>query len=281
AAPGLSGAPLVYPVRRAVVGVVTATRDPGSELGGWAAPVAPLLIGAPGLPESVIAHGQRLATANRTVVLADRGGWHAVLPVPGAAEALDRPWAAFVRRPRSSPADLLRADYGVVPYLFRDGDLAAGQRWCEQASPMEIASVAGRGGAGKTRYAIELCRRMIGRGWLAGVWRAPDATVATVPLPRLVVVDDVEEIRTDTLRTLLDQLWLHATPLAPVRVLLLTRTGVGSGVSPLDHVGRRATAALRTVLDNLDEPDTTRVLTVPEREELYRTAVARFRAAWS
>lgn len=37
AAPGLSGAPLVCPVRRAIVGVVAVTRDARSDLAGWAA----------------------------------------------------------------------------------------------------------------------------------------------------------------------------------------------------------------------------------------------------
>jgi len=37
AAPGLSGAPLVCPSRRAVVGVIAVTRDAGTDLGGWAA----------------------------------------------------------------------------------------------------------------------------------------------------------------------------------------------------------------------------------------------------
>jgi len=170
AAPGLSGAPLVCPVRRAVVGVVTATRDRYSDLGGWASPVAALLSGGPGVPDDLAAYGAQLAIDNPAAVLADRVGWHAVLPVDGVQETLQQPWAAFVRRSRSSPADLLRADYVVVPYLFRDSDLDAGQGWCEQTTAMEVALVAGRGGAGKTRYAIELCRRMADRGWLAGMW---------------------------------------------------------------------------------------------------------------
>ncbi|MEV6299131.1 trypsin-like peptidase domain-containing protein [Actinoplanes sp. NPDC051861] len=45
-APGLSGAPLLCPRRRAVVGVVKATRDPHSDLGGLATPVAMWLQGA-------------------------------------------------------------------------------------------------------------------------------------------------------------------------------------------------------------------------------------------
>ena len=39
---GLSGAPLVSPSRRGVVGVMTKTRDPSSDLGAWATPSSEL-----------------------------------------------------------------------------------------------------------------------------------------------------------------------------------------------------------------------------------------------
>ncbi|HET8683663.1 MAG TPA: tetratricopeptide repeat protein, partial [Micromonosporaceae bacterium] len=280
AVPGISGAPLVCPTRRAVVGVVIATRDRYSDLGGWASPVSALLAGGRGVPEQLVAHGQRVAAANTAAVLAGRAAWHAVLPVDGAEHTLDQPWATFVRKARSSPADLLRADYGVVPYLFRDADLAQAQAWCEQPSAMEVVRVAGRGGAGKTRYAIELCRRMGARGWVTGVWTGTGPDVATVPLPRLVVVDYAEATPAETLRTLLDRLRTHATLMAPVRVLLLTRTAAAGLTDVFDNVGRNASAALRTVLDSAGDAGAARTLGVEQREELYRTAVAEFGRAW-
>jgi hypothetical protein len=104
AAPGLSGAPLVCPARRAVVGVVTATRDPDTDMGGWASPVGALLAGGPGVGEDLTAYGEQVGASNAAAVLADRAGWHAVLPIDGAEDTVHRPWANFQRRARSSPA---------------------------------------------------------------------------------------------------------------------------------------------------------------------------------
>ncbi len=50
-----------------------------------------------------------------------------------------------------------------------------------------------QGGAGKTRFAIELCREISRRGWLAGMLPGQDRGISDIPLPRLVTVDYVEE----------------------------------------------------------------------------------------
>ena len=125
AAPGLSGAPLVCPVRRAVVGVVCATRGAQSDLGGWAAPVSALLAGGEGVSDELAAVGAVIRAANRAAVVRFRQDWNAVLPVETGG-VLDQPWEAFTRGPRSSPAQLLRADFGVVRYLFREGGSGRG-----------------------------------------------------------------------------------------------------------------------------------------------------------
>src|SRR2546426_318195 len=83
AVPGLPGAPLVCPGRRAVVGVVCAARDPDSDRGGWAAPVEALLYGGPGVPPELAAVGEEIRPANRAAVLADRASWHRALPIDG------------------------------------------------------------------------------------------------------------------------------------------------------------------------------------------------------
>jgi len=102
-----------------------------------------------------------------------------------------------------------------------------------------------------------------------------------VPVPRLVVVDYAEEVSTDGLRILLDRLRVHAQPLAPVRVLLLTRTASGSLPDVLSTVSKRTTAALRTILDGTDESDAARILSREQRHTLYTVAVNKFRRAWS
>jgi hypothetical protein len=92
ARPGLSGAPLVCPVRRAVVGVITASRDIGFPLGGWAAPMAALLDGGPGVPDDLAAVGSRIALDNSMALLDDHTHWDRVFQddveddLPPAAE---------------------------------------------------------------------------------------------------------------------------------------------------------------------------------------------------
>ena len=281
AAPGLSGAPLLCPVHRAVVGVVAATRDVGSDLGGWASPVAALLGGGPGVPDDLAAYGRQIAELNRATVLANRAGWHAVLPVDDAEQALAKPYATFVKKPRSSPADLLRADFAVVPYLFRDTDLDEAQTWCEQPDAIQIARIGAVGGAGKTRFAVELCRRMVERGWIAGTWTGADiADVARLALPRLVVIDYTEAVAVDALRNAISRLGNGASDLAPVRLLLLTRTSAGSTTDVFEEIGRHASAALRLILADAEDSSAARALTAEQRYALYTTALAEFGRAW-
>jgi tetratricopeptide (TPR) repeat protein len=283
AAPGLSGAPLVCPTRRAVVGIVTATRDAGTDLGGWAAPVSALLTGGEGVPDDLAKAGAQIRVANRAAAIRYRRQWNAVLPVD-AKGVLDQPWVTeFVRGPHSTPASLLRADSGVVPYMFRDPDLARAAAWCENAdasAPMAIMLVMARGGAGKTRFAIELCKRLDANGWVSGFWRG-DPGLARVPLPRLVVIDYAEEAQAASLRDSLDMLVRQATALAPVQVLLLTRRRTGLASGALAELWRSAPATLTRVLDHSqDNPVADKPLTLEQRDLLYRKAVHRFATAW-
>lgn len=278
AAPGLSGAPLVCPRRRAVVGVVAAARRLGSDMGGYAVPVVRLLTGDGRLPTDLTAHGSFIRAINVSAVVRDRRAWHRVLPVHGTSRILDRPWTSFVKGFGSNPSDLLRAEFGVVPYVFREAALQEAIAWCERDTPMAIARITGGGGVGKTRFALELCRLLCNRGWMAGFWRRDKAS-ADVPLPRLVVVDyaEIEELRL-ALDTLSD-LQSSASQIAPVRVLLLTRTGV-SGHIP-DPVRSEAPASLVGVLDaNLDIDGASAALGTGEREELFTAAADAFATAW-
>ncbi|WP_349307841.1 MULTISPECIES: tetratricopeptide repeat protein [unclassified Streptomyces] len=284
AKPGLSGAPLLCPARRAVVGVVSASRNIDTDLGGWASPVSALFDGGPGVPLELVALGRRIRHLNRAAVLADRTAWHRVLPVEGSGAALEQPWAPFARGPRSSPADLLRTDFGVVPYLFRDMELRAMDAWCAEERPMAVVQVAARGGAGKTRFGLEVAARLAERGWVSGLWdhEAGHATLAELPVPRFVVIDYVEWVDTQKLRRLLEALRTSATDLAPVRVLLLTRTGTGPSADPLILLGEDASAALKTILDKAtDGADAAGHLTLGRRHTLFTAAVAAFTHAWS
>lgn len=284
ARPGLSGAPLLCPLRRAVVGVVSASRNIDTDLGGWASPVSALFDGGPGVPVDLLTLGREIRRLNRAAVLADRTAWHRVLPVTGSATALERPWAPFTRGPRSSPADLLRSDFAVVPYLFRDAELDALTAWCEAPQAMSVVQVAGRGGAGKTRFGLEMAARLERRGWVSGLWErggAP-AVLAGLPLPRFVVIDYVEAVGTQEFLALLEALRKGATDVAPVRVLLLTRTGTGPPADTLLRLGEDAPAPLRTILAEAgDSAAATGQLTCEQRRTLFERAVDAFSRAWS
>ena len=273
--PGLSGSPLVCPTRRAVVGVVADTRDPRGDHGGWASPVSALAAGEPLLPPDLAAAAAQVLQLNRVAVLGDRASWHAVLPVPEAVDQVETTWEPFVRGRKSQPSQMLVAEHLVVPYLFRDPDLDRVEAWCETSEPIALTVVAGRGGSGKTRFAIECCRRMQARGWLAGF--VPGQSVATASLPRLVVVDYAEAV--SDLADLLKVLRGSASDIAPVRVLLLTRTSTFAAADPLGPL--RSEAALQRVID--DSEDATAAgagLEPAQRVALYEQSVARFAHAW-
>ena len=131
--------------------------------------------------------------------------------------------AAHVR----SPGRLLRARAGVVPYVERGGVLGSLVSWSQEERPFGGYLIGGRGGTGKTRLAVELCKRAEEAGWLCGML-APQAdsaaleALAEAPTPRLVVVDYAEN-RAEQVEVALPALVAHASEQYPVRVLLLVR----------------------------------------------------------
>ena len=133
---------------------------------------------------------------------------------------------------------LLRADFGVVPYLFRDANWLP--RWPGARMPdvddrrMAIERVAASGGAGKTRFAIELCQRVLRLGWVAGCgagmpgWRRSRCRAWWLStMPRTSIWP--------TCKRLCDRpASATRTAWRPVRVLLLSRTRAGRTQDPLD-----------------------------------------------
>ena len=248
AAPGLSGAPLVCPQRRGVVALASVSRDPGDARGGWASPVSALADG--GLPEDLAVIGGRVLALNRERAWRYRDDWNRALPVPGAGLAVDRPWEGLEFERPAAPSLLLRAEFGIVSYSFRGSGLAAAREWCRARPRFAIGYIDAQGGAGKTRFGIELCKAMSARGWLAGFLPKTGRGADAVPLARLVVVDYVEEREAKILADQLSALERSASALAPVRVLLLSRPsrqsrGPGAGAAARTADGSRSGAASR------------------------------------
>lgn len=286
---GLSGSPLVCPQRRAVVGVVTATRGPARNLGGWASPVGALK-GGPEIDDRLATLGRQVLAENRAAVLADRANWHAVIRVPNAENVLqEMVWPRYVKGDRPDPADLLLAEYGVVPLLIGVTKLKNLMAWCLASPPMSVGVVSGFGGSGKTRIAMELCRELDnGYGWISGELLELDDTriadISAIILPRLVIVDYAEAAQPAKIRTLLDSLRRSASDVAPVRVVLLVRLRPGTvnaAARTIGAVREGSSGHVRRLLDNREEVAAINgPLDARSRRVLYESAVASFAEAW-
>ena len=66
------------------------------------------------------------------------------------------------------PAALLNARHAVVDFVGREALLGDLKRWCEGGGRVGARLVHAAGGMGKTRLAVELCRRMRDEGWRVG-----------------------------------------------------------------------------------------------------------------
>jgi tetratricopeptide (TPR) repeat protein len=128
-----------------------------------------------------------------------------------------------------APSQLLDARHEVIPWHGRGREdlLAELDAWADSPTTPACRLLHGDGGSGKTRLAIEWCRRLRQRGWIAAFFpqSAPREEV-TRPLawgaPVLVVLD-YAETRAD-LADLLRELRERASNEGPaVRVLLLAR----------------------------------------------------------
>jgi tetratricopeptide (TPR) repeat protein len=156
----------------------------------------------------------------------------------------------------SSPARLIRARAGVIPYAAREGLLDELDAWANDQRPFAGRLIGGRGGSGKTRLGVALCERARAAGWLcgllvAGADQAALEALLDAPTARLVVIDYAES-RVEQLNAILAPLAASATEREPVRVLLLVRDSPrmrgGDWRAPLRH----HSDALDGVLDDVD-----------------------------
>ncbi|MFI6833689.1 tetratricopeptide repeat protein [Kribbella sp. NPDC050241] len=175
---------------------------------------------------------------------------------------------------------MLRAEFGVVPYMFRDDGLKRALEWCETPDRFSIRYIEAAGGAGKTRFAIELCRRVALKGWITGMLPREPRGVSSVPLPRLIAVDYVEESGALDLVTELSSLCNSANQMSPVRVLLLSRPTRGAGLhAAIDAVAQQPLAVgalLRALEKSVELADPVSALTTDQRSVLFAEALPRF-----
>ncbi|MFV0524465.1 MAG: hypothetical protein ACK5RL_08210 [Acidimicrobiales bacterium] len=179
AQPGPSGAPIVSPTTRTVIGLISASRDTSTDLGTYATPTTALHVTDrfPGThPDDELA---RLISANREAAVADLTPWLAVFEPGHSARFASRPWAEFRRTERSTPSELLRADLRVVPYWFRDENLSwVVNEWCQSPEPARVLSLSASGGPGKPGSPSSSARR-----WRSGAGSPPGSIPGISPHP--------------------------------------------------------------------------------------------------
>jgi hypothetical protein len=125
---------------------------------------------------------------------------------------------------------LLRPDYAVVPFHpAREAEVEKLLAWCENGSKQQaVRLLHERGGAGKTRLAMELAQRLGAKGWRTGFLdrsarKAPEEALRRLcdsGEPLLVIVD-YAETRREELVPLLG--YAHQGGAPRLRVLLLAR----------------------------------------------------------
>jgi hypothetical protein len=129
---------------------------------------------------------------------------------------------------RLSPAALLRADYEIVPFHGRDTEMRSLLAWARDEELVGVWLLTGPGGMGKSRLALELCRRVRADGFEVGALRRErfDELVAYLrngadETTRLFIVVDYAEQEGPMLEPLFAA--LRDLQIGRVRLLMLAR----------------------------------------------------------
>lgn len=224
---GFSGAPLLNARTAGVCALVDSTRNARSDLGGFGVPVAAFVDDLPGLAARNAAFHERdrrwaHAIEREAVARAARSARNGRLPLTAPLVELD--W-----RGDGSRVELLHPRFGVVPFVGREALLANLMLWRERLDSSGVVVLAGPGGFGKTRTAIEACVDAARAGWTSGFVAAGDGRTFTSldllagwPGRLFVAVDYAETRPPGAVAELLGAMFDRP---APSRMVLVMRQG--------------------------------------------------------
>ncbi|SDY98731.1 WD40 repeat [Amycolatopsis xylanica] len=170
------------------------------------------------------------------------------------------------------PSAWLRAEYQLVPFAGREGDLKILRDWTDTPKSVSGHLVSGPAGQGKTRLGHQLCQDLAGYGWVTGFLHENAAVadienLSKIDSPLLVVIDNPEP-RSDQVQAVATA-FMERPPTAPPARLLLLSGEVGEWLRRLrTHDDDR----VRSVFGTLD----VQVLAPPpgRRAEFHRAAAA-------
>ncbi len=151
-----------------------------------------------------------------------------------------------------SPSQLLKAEEALIPFAPERFEFLQTQLdWAAaQTHPTCVRLLVGEGGSGKTRLALEMCKRLLKEGWAAGFLKSDFQTQSAQSLAKalsqsqqpVLLIVDYAETRTSELLGILSALVSHKAA-SPIRVLLLARSS-GEWWSQLPTYDARCEALL-------------------------------------
>lgn len=186
-----------------------------------------------------------------------------------------------------SASQLLKAEEEFIPFaLERFQFLQMQLDWAKtQTYPTCVRLLTGEGGTGKTRLALEMCKRLFNDGWTTGFLRSDFQTrsahnfakeLSQIKLPLFLVIDYAETRTSELLEFLAAVISQKGT--APIRILLLARSS-GEWWGQLSTYDKRCEALL-------DGSATTGPYSLPalyekirERKKAFDQAITAFAAA--
>ncbi len=175
--------------------------------------------------------------------------------------------------------------YRFLDCIGRDDWLQRLEDWLQDPLPLSVRAIIGSGGRGKTRLAVELCRKA-GDAWHAGfvsddalkrLYDHQDPAMWRWPGPTLIVVDYAARQADLLRRWLLALKASHGNNAPRLRILLLERHGnTGGGWwNTLFHQGGYDDELLADVLA-LPEPEELPPLAPTHRHQLFTHAVRKY-----